>query len=72
MLSSPDLQDWTSVGGALEPAPELGSDYWAPEVARIDGRWCMYYSVGHDIVGHHLRVAVADDPRGPFRDQGST
>jgi arabinan endo-1,5-alpha-L-arabinosidase len=71
VLASPDLTSWTRVGGALEPvSPDLGSDYWAPEVARIDGRWCMYYSVGHDIVGHHLRVAIADDPRGPFRDQG--
>jgi arabinan endo-1,5-alpha-L-arabinosidase len=71
VLSSPDLDDWTSVGGALEPAPdELGSDYWAPEVAHIDGRWCLYYSVGHGDVGHHLRVAIADDPRGPFHDQG--
>jgi GH43 family beta-xylosidase len=30
----------------------------------------MYYSVGHDDAGHHLRVAVADDPQGPFHDQG--
>jgi GH43 family beta-xylosidase len=30
----------------------------------------MYYSVGHDITGHHLRVAVADDPLGPFTDLG--
>jgi arabinan endo-1,5-alpha-L-arabinosidase len=71
VLTSRDLQTWTSVGGALEPvSPDLGSDYWAPEVARIDGRWCLYYSVGHDIVGHHVRVAVADDPGGPFHDLG--
>jgi GH43 family beta-xylosidase len=31
----------------------------------------MYYSVGHDITGHHLRVAVADHPLGPFSDLGS-
>jgi GH43 family beta-xylosidase len=50
--------------------PSLGTDYWAPEVAQADGRWWMYYSVGHDIIGHHIRVAVADDPLGPFSDLG--
>lgn len=71
VLTSPDLVNWTSVGGALEPvADDLGQDYWAPEVAERDGRWFMYYSVGHDDTGHHLRVAVADAPRGPYRDQG--
>jgi GH43 family beta-xylosidase len=30
----------------------------------------MYYSVGIRDVGHTLRVAVADDPLGPFHDMG--
>lgn len=69
VLTSPDLVHWTTRGGALEPlAAEAGTDYWAPEVVERDGRWWMYYSVGHGDVGHHLRVAVADDPTGPFRD----
>src|SRR5215210_1459990 len=60
VLRSDDLVSWRRVGGALEPAgDELGDDYWAPEVIAADGRWCMYYSVGHGDVGHHLRVAVA-------------
>src|SRR5918994_84112 len=71
VLVSEDLVSWRPAGGALEPvAPELGSDYWAPEVCRRDGAWWMYYSVGHGDRGHHLRVAVADHPTGPFRDQG--
>ena len=71
VLESTDLADWRSLGGALEPVdPELGSDYWAPEVAQADGRFWMYYSVGHGDVGHHLRVAVADRPEGPFTDLG--
>jgi len=71
VLSSDDLLTWRSHGGALErPDPALGADYWAPEVAHADGRWWMYYSVGHDIVGHHIRVAVADHPLGPFTDLG--
>jgi arabinan endo-1,5-alpha-L-arabinosidase len=74
-LRSPDLVHWESVGGALERlAPDLeaglGSDYWAPEVVPADGRWWMYYSVGRGDVGHSLRVAVADEPCGPYRDLG--
>lgn len=71
VLVSSDLLSWTSVGGALEALPpEQGTDYWAPEVAEHDGRWWMYYSVGVGDAGHHLRVAVADSPLGPFRDCG--
>jgi GH43 family beta-xylosidase len=55
----------------MEPiAPELGTDCWAPEVVEAGGRFWLYYSVGHDDAGHHLRVAVADHPFGPFRDAG--
>jgi GH43 family beta-xylosidase len=71
VLSSGDLLTWRNHGGALERADAaLGTDYWAPEVAHADGRWWMFYSVGHDITGHHIRVAVADDPLGPFSDLG--
>src|SRR5215212_7247438 len=48
----------------------IGTGFWAPEVAHAEGRWWMYYSVGDGDVGHHLRVAVADDPTGPYVDQG--
>jgi GH43 family beta-xylosidase len=71
VLTSSDLLTWRSHGGALERVdPALGTDYWAPEVASAGGRWWMYYSVGHDIAGHHIRVAVAEDPLGPFTDLG--
>jgi arabinan endo-1,5-alpha-L-arabinosidase len=69
VLRSDDLVHWRSVGGALERPSGVGTDFWAPEVAQIDGRWWMYYSVGVGDVGHHLRVAVADDPAGPYVDQ---
>ena len=39
-------------------------------MAQADGRFWMYYSVGHGDAGHHLRVAVADAAEGPFRDLG--
>jgi arabinan endo-1,5-alpha-L-arabinosidase len=70
VLRSDDLVHWRSVGGALEVPAGLGTDFWAPEVAHAEGRWWMYYSVGNGDVGHHLRVAVADDPTGPYVDQG--
>ena len=71
VLTSPDLVTWTSAGGALLPlSPEQGTDYWAPEVVEADGRFWMYYSVGHGHAGHSLRVASADTALGPFTDLG--
>lgn len=71
VLVSHDLVSWRHAGGALERLPpEAGTDYRAPEVARRDGVWWMYYSVGFGDRGHRLRVAAADRPTGPFRDQG--
>jgi arabinan endo-1,5-alpha-L-arabinosidase len=71
ILTSPDLVDWTSAGGALLPlGAEHGTDYWAPEVVQADGRFWMYYSVGHGHAGHHLRVASAETALGPFTDLG--
>ncbi len=69
LLESPDLVSWRPTGQALlRPDPALGDSYWAPEVAEAGGRWFLYYSVGHGDRRHHLRVAVADDPLGPYED----
>ncbi len=71
VLTSSDLVSWTPAGGALQPlTAEAGTDYWAPEVVPAEGRWWMYYSVGHGDQGHHLRVASATSPLGPFVDAG--
>jgi len=71
VLESTDLATWTRVGGAMEPIdPALGTDCWAPEVVEADGRFWLYYSVGFDDAEHHLRVAVANHPFGPFVDAG--
>lgn len=70
VLTSPDLVSWTSAGGALEAPGDLGTDFWAPEVAVRDGRYYLYYSVGNGDLDHHLRVAVATAPTGPYLDQG--
>ncbi|MFS0910196.1 glycoside hydrolase family 43 protein [Microbacterium sp. 179-I 3D2 NHS] len=72
MLVSTDLIAWHDRGRALErPDAALGDAYWAPEVAHAEDRWWLYYSVGHDIHGHHVRVASSDEPFGPFADSGS-
>lgn len=69
-LVSPDLHDWRSGGTVLTIDPALGTDVWAPEVVEADGAWWMYFSAGFGIADHHLRVARADSPLGPFVDQG--
>ena len=71
-LHSDDLVSWTDTGGALEPLAGAvdGTEYWAPEVAFADGAYWMYYSAGVGDKNHHLRVARAAAPGGPFRDVG--
>ena len=72
MLSSRDLVNWEEHGRALA-APDLpGIDaYWAPEVAYSNGKFYLYYAAGNDAdPNHHLRVAVAEHPLGPWRDSG--
>jgi GH43 family beta-xylosidase len=72
MLVSEDLVHWEPRGGALEPLDLPGAElYWAPEVASRDGRFWMYYATGRDAnPDHHLRLALADHPLGPWRDAG--
>lgn len=70
-LYSDDLLSWESRGRVLERVhPQLGDEYWAPEVAFADGVYWLYYSVGHGIAGHHIRVARSESPFGPFVDLG--
>ncbi|PZF86724.1 glycoside hydrolase family 43 protein [Jiangella anatolica] len=69
-LWSPDLRVWEPRGPVLRRPDGLGDEFWAPEVAHADGAYWLYYSVGHGIDGHHLRVARADTPFGPFDDLG--
>jgi beta-xylosidase len=69
MLASTDLVHWRTLGDALvRPDAALGDTYWAPEVFEHDGRFFLYYSVGHEDREHQLRVAVSSRPEGPYRD----
>src|SRR4051794_9419090 len=74
---STDLVDWETLGYALrtpdlpEPRdPSEHREFWAPELAWIDGRLYLYYSTGIRDRDHHIRVAVADAPDGLFEDLG--
>jgi GH43 family beta-xylosidase len=70
VLRSLDLVEWEPLGHALQP--NGAEHYWAPEVAFHEGRFYMYYSSGSAPEGQdqQLRVAVADNPAGPFVDTG--
>jgi GH43 family beta-xylosidase len=76
VLRSTDLVAWEAAGHALVPPAGMdaaqGYHFWAPEVAFHEGRFYMYYSCGNAPEGtdQKLRVAVADDPAGPFLDAG--
>lgn len=71
VLRSDDLVQWTRLGRALPAVDGLAvEDHWAPEVAERDGTFYMYFSAGVEDRDHHLRVALADRPEGPFRYDG--
>jgi beta-xylosidase len=73
VLQSTDFFKWQFAANALlHPDPRLGNNFWAPEVAYHDGRFYMYYSVGHGDKDHQLRVAESESPQGPYRDMGIT
>jgi beta-xylosidase len=70
VLTSNDLINWVSLGGALEVEPDDQRAYWAPEVVVRDGIFYMFYSVGVADSGHSLRVATSSHAAGPFTDGG--
>jgi len=71
LLRSSDFVTWHFANYALvRPDPALGDNFWAPEVAYCDGKFYLYYSVGHEDKNHQLRVAVSNQPLGPYEDCG--
>src|SRR4051812_12446797 len=69
VLHSCDLVNWRLLPGAMEPLPIGATCYWAPEVTYDNGRFLMYYSVGNE-ERMQIRLAVAENPSGPFIDSG--
>jgi beta-xylosidase len=66
ILKSKDFCTWEFVGGAIAPLKEpVLKDYWAPEVIQRGDKFYLYYAGNLK-----MRVAVADQPEGPFEDSG--
>lgn len=64
--SSRDLVNWKNEGVILDLPRDLGwatVHSWAPAIARKGGKYYFYYSAQQNV-----GVAVADNPRGPFKD----
>ena len=79
ILRSTDLVNWELVGDAFAGdarppwiIPGKGSgDVWAPHIARIGGRYLLYYAASSaKTLTFGIGVAAADEPTGPFHDLG--
>jgi beta-xylosidase len=71
VLHSHDFKEWHLLDSALiSPSPEAGDTFWAPAVAFSEGKFYLYYSVGHGDKCHQLRVAESTFAQGPYRDLG--
>jgi arabinan endo-1,5-alpha-L-arabinosidase len=72
ILRSDDLVEWDYVGEVFEARPRWKAGYlWAPDIARYDGRYHLYYSVSvWGDANPAIGVATADRPEGPFEDHG--
>jgi beta-xylosidase len=71
VLTSDNLVDWKSAGGALRVPPKYRKKaFWAPEVAYCDGTFYMYYSTATIGFLHQIRVATSESPTGPYEDAG--
>lgn len=80
--TSTDLRDWT-VGPPLD-VPRFAEELEVPQVYRVNGRWYLVFCTHPHLLdpvlrerfpGHPWRSAdycfVADDPRGPYRVDGT-
>jgi beta-xylosidase len=74
---SDDLAHWTELGRVYEGAlPESWTlkNFWAPEIYEIKGKYYMLFSAdwkenpANELENFRIGVAVADSPRGPFKD----
>ncbi|MBL7112286.1 MAG: family 43 glycosylhydrolase [Bacteroidales bacterium] len=72
VIKSRDLVSWTYVGQAFETKPDWKDGWiWAPEITFMNGKYILYYAFSlwgdeNPAIGY----AVADNPEGPFTDQG--
>jgi len=79
---SPDLVSWEWVGPIFTPETiptydgkpaDANRQFWAPEIAYLDGRYVLYYSYvveGPGTPWRTVAAATADHPAGPWTDTG--
>ncbi|WP_444684434.1 family 43 glycosylhydrolase [Alkalicoccus luteus] len=73
IVKSDDLVNWEYTGEAFGESPQWKEEggIWAPDIAYYQDRYYLYYSVSTwGDANPAIGVAVADDPEGPFEDQG--
>ena len=73
VLHSSDLRDWRIVGSAFRRPPHwVKTSLWAPELARLNGGYAIFYSARprRKRSWYCLGVATAPSPAGPYRDMG--
>jgi beta-xylosidase len=74
VMSSTDLQTWTSPADPLPAMPSWASagSTWAPGVVQLAGLYLMYYTV-HDpaLARQCIGVATSSTPGGPFVDRST-
>lgn len=73
VVRSKNLKDWTFVKDAFltKPAWKEKGGIWAPDVAKVNGKYHLYYAYstwGDPNPG--IGLAIADAPAGPFTDHG--
>ncbi|MCL2363677.1 MAG: glycoside hydrolase family 43 protein [Defluviitaleaceae bacterium] len=70
VLRSKDMENFEHMGLALED--NEWESYWAPAVIFYEGKFYMYYASKRvtETGGHHMQIAVANHPLGPFTYTG--
>jgi hypothetical protein len=73
--TSPDLEHWEGPIAAFRPPPDFWADtqYWAPEVYSLDGRFFMLatFATSSRARPRGVAVLVSDEPTGPYRPWSS-
>ncbi len=70
LATAPGIQVWQ------DTTPSRGTNIWAPELHRFNGRWYLYYSAGQvgaaccDSQRTHVLESAGADPLGPFTYRG--
>ncbi|MBE8721966.1 arabinan endo-1,5-alpha-L-arabinosidase [Sphingobacterium sp. Ka21] len=73
IVRSQDLVNWSYVGNAFsnKPAWKPSGGVWAPDIAYVNGKYHLYYSMSiWDDPDPGIGLAIADYPAGPFSDYG--